>query len=327
MARIKYYYDTETCRYERVKTSRLDVFLNAMGFLCICIFFGFIVSMVKSEYFPSSKEIKLEKENEELLFSYRLLSEEMESLKDMFASLEERDNNIYRVIFEVDQIPNEVRRAGIGGTQRYQKLLEQELTHEEMILSTAQRIDQLKRRMYIQTNSYDELTEIAKDKSKMLASIPAIRPISDEDMSRFASGFGMRIDPFLKIRRMHTGCDFSAPRGTPIYATGDGVVITAERNPHKGYGNQIEIDHGYGYVTKYAHMESFDVRQGQKVKRGQKIGTVGNTGRSVAPHVHYEVLHNDRKVNPINFFNNDVTPEQYEVLLQKAAVENQSLGH
>jgi len=325
MAKISYYYDTETCRYERVKTSKVDVLLNGLGLLSVCILFGFIISIVKSQYFPSQKEKQLQKENTDLLYSVSLLNKEVDNLKTVASTLQERDDNVYRVVFEAEPIPEQIRMAGIGGRERYKDLIDKNLTHEDLILETMSKIDLLKRQMYIQTKSYDQLFELAFNKKEMLASIPAIRPISDKNLKRFASGYGTRMHPILKVKKMHAGCDFSAPVGTPIYATGDGKVVTTNRNLG-GYGNEIEINHGFGYVTKYAHMSKFDVRKGQVVKRGQKIGEVGNTGLSVAPHLHYEVIHNGNKTNPTNYFHGDLTPEEYEILLIKASEENQSLG-
>ncbi len=326
MAKISYYYDTETCRYERVRTSKVDVILNGLGLLSICILFGFVISIVRSEYFPSQKELQLTKENEDLLFSYNLINKEVEGLKKMMGTLQERDDNVYRVVFEAEPIPEQIRIAGAGGSERYQDLIDRKLTHEELVLSTMSKVDKLKRQMYIQTKSYDQLFEMAMNKKEMLASIPAIRPVSDKNLNRFASGFGIRMHPILKVRKMHTGCDFSAPVGTPIYATGNGKVVKVERSV-TGYGNEIEIDHGFGYITKYAHLSKFNAKLGDVVTRGQKIGEVGNTGMSVAPHLHYEVIYNGVKVDPTNFFHGDLTPEEYEILLKKAAEDNQSLGY
>ncbi|GAB4339587.1 MAG: M23 family metallopeptidase [Flammeovirgaceae bacterium] len=325
MAKIKYYYDTETCRYERVKVSYLDIALNAVGVLFFCILVGFGLSLVYSKYFPSRKEVSLMKENEELLYAYKLLQKEMESIQQMAKSLQERDDNIYRVVFEAEPIPSDVRMAGAGGSRKYQELIDKGLSQEELIVSSLEKIDQLKRQMYIQTKSYDEIVELATNKAEMLASIPAIQPLSNKDLTRFASGFGLRLHPILKTKRMHAGVDFSAPQGTPIYSTGDGVVTKVEFD--RGYGKFVEIDHGFGYVTRYGHMSKFDVRKGQRVKRGFKIGEVGNTGLSTAPHVHYEVIHNDRHVNPIMYFFGDLTAEQYDELLKMSNVENQSLGY
>jgi murein DD-endopeptidase MepM/ murein hydrolase activator NlpD len=325
MAKIKYYYDTETCRYERVKTSTFEVGISVLGGLLLCAIFGGIFSLLHAKYFPSKREVELIKENSDLLYAYELLENDVNGLRKMLSSLQDRDDNIYRVIFEADPLPKEVRRAGTGGTQQLQELAERKLQREDIILSVAQKVESLKKQMYVQTKSYDEIAALAKRKTEMLTSIPAIQPLSNKDLKRFASGFGMRIDPILKVRKMHTGCDFSAPKGTPVYATGDGVVVTVESDA-QGYGKQIEINHGFGYVTKYAHLSAFDVRLGQKVKRGQQIGKVGSTGKSVAPHLHYEIIYGGKKVDPVNYFHNDVTPEQYNELLRLGELENQSLG-
>ena len=212
----------------------------------------------------------------------------------------------------------------MGGTDRYRAFREDRLERETLVIDTFMKIDKLKKQMYIQTKSYDDILQMAKNKSEMLMSIPSIQPIPNKDLKRLASGYGMRIHPLLKIRRMHAGCDFSAPQGTPIYATGDGTIIRARREG--ALGNAVIIDHGYGYVTKYGHMSKFAVRQGQKVKRGEIIGYVGNTGLSAAPHCHYEVWKDNKHVNPVYYFYNDVTDNEFDELLELASMENQSLG-
>ncbi|WP_017732215.1 M23 family metallopeptidase [Nafulsella turpanensis] len=325
MARIKYYYDTETCRYERIKRGKWDVFLNFLGFLSVSFILAVGIVMAYNVYFDSPKEAMLKKENEELRLYYEMMEKDISRLNEMLAVLQERDDNIYRIIFEADPIPSTIRQAGVGGTERYKDLLEKGLTREDLILSNRKKIDQLKKQMYIQTKSYDDIIRMANDKEKMWASIPAIQPISNQELKRMASGFGLRMHPIYKVRKMHTGCDFSAPRGTPIYATGDGVVKVV-RSQYGGYGKQVEIDHGYGYVTKYAHLDKFNVEKGDSVKRGEVIGYVGNTGSSTAPHLHYEVIKDDKKVNPMNFFFQDLNAEEYEKLLELASRENQSLG-
>lgn len=325
MARIKYYYDTETCRYERIKKGKWDVFLNFLGFLSVSFILAIGIVLLYNMYFDSPKEAMLKKENEELRLYYEMLEKDISRLNEMLAVLQERDDNIYRIIFEADPIPSTIRQAGVGGTERYKDLLEKGLKREDLILSNLKKIDQLKKQMYIQTKSYDDIVRMASDKEKMWASIPAIQPISNKELNRMASGFGLRMHPIYKVRKMHTGCDFSAPRGTPIYATGDGV-ISRVHSAYGGYGKQVEIDHGYGYVTKYAHLDKFNVKKGETVKRGEIIGYVGNTGSSTAPHLHYEVIKDDKKVNPMNFFFQDLNAEEYEKLLELASRENQSLG-
>jgi murein DD-endopeptidase MepM/ murein hydrolase activator NlpD len=324
MARIKYYYDTETCKFEPVKTSTTDIVINLAGFFIFSFFIAIGLSALYINYFPSEQEAELAKENNQLLLKYQLLTQEMQGTAKMLKSLQERDDNVYRVVFEAEPIPLEVRIAGTGGAEKYRDLLDAKLKREDVILSAFQRLDKLKKQMYIQTKSYDELFEKAKEKAQMLASIPAIQPISNDDLTLFASGFGMRMHPIYKVMKMHTGCDFTAPHGTPVYATGDGIVITSEAV--SGYGNQVEIDHGFGYITKYAHLSAFNVKKGQKVKRGQKVGAVGSTGVSVSPHLHYEVMHNGVRVDPVNYFFNDLSPAQYDKLLEIAKQERQSMG-
>lgn len=325
MARIKYYYDTETCKYERVKVSKWDITLNLLGFFAVSLIIAIIILFGRDAYFDSPKEAALKKENSELKLHIDLMNKEMETVSSVLSALEQRDDDIYRVIFEAEPIPSTVRSAGIGGTQRYKELLEKGLNQEELLIGALQKLDMLKKRMFIQSKSYDEIVDMAKNKADLLASMPAIQPISNKELTRLASGFGMRIHPIHKIRKMHTGIDFTAPQGTPIYAVGNGKVVKV-RNNFSGYGKEVEIDHGYGFVTKYAHMSAFNVKKGQVVKRGECIGYVGSTGTSTAPHVHYEIIKDGKKIDPAPYLFMDVTAEEYEKLLELAARENQSLG-
>lgn len=325
MARIKYYYDTETCKYERVKVSKWDIILNLLGFFAVSLIIAIIILFGRDAYFDSPEEAALKKENSELKLHIDLMNKEMATVSNVLSALEQRDDDIYRVIFEAEPIPSTVRSAGIGGTQRYKELLEKGLNQEELLVGTLQKLDMLKKRMFIQSKSYDEIVDMAKNKADLLASMPAIQPISNKELTRLASGFGMRIHPIHKIRKMHTGIDFTAPQGTPIYAVGNGRV-TKVRNNFSGYGKEIEIDHGYGFVTKYAHMSAFNVKKGQTVKRGECIGYVGSTGTSTGPHVHYEIIKDGKKIDPAPYLFMDVTAEEYEKLLELAARENQSLG-
>ncbi|MFP4089338.1 MAG: M23 family metallopeptidase [Cyclobacteriaceae bacterium] len=324
MSKIKYYYDTETCKYERIRVSKWDVFLNVLGFVSLVLVAGICLIIVFDTYFESPKAARLKKENEELEFYYEMLNKDMARANEMLESLQARDNHVYRTIFEAEPIPISVRSAGVGGVERYKELLEEGLEREELIVQTREKVDKLKRQLYIQTRSYDELLKQAEDKNAMLAAIPAIQPVSNKELRRLASGFGMRVHPIYKVKMMHPGIDFSAPQGTPVYATGAGKVITV-KSAFAGYGKQVEIDHGFGYITKYAHMSDFNVKVGQTVERGQCIGYVGNSGTSTAPHLHYEIIKDGEKVNPIYFFYQDITPEEYEVLVQLASIENQSL--
>lgn len=325
MARIKYYYDTETCKYERVKVSTWDIILNLLGFFCIALIMAIGIFFISNEYFKSPVVAQLEKENEELNFYYDLLTKEMDHANEMLSSLQERDDNVYRVIFEAEPIPSSIRNAGIGGTNRYKELLDNGVEREELILETYEKIDKLKKKMYIQTKSYDDLMDLAKNKELFLASIPAIQPVANKNLKRVASGYGRRPDPFSGLPKMHYGLDFSAPKGTPVYATGDGKVIKVQKK-FGGYGWEIEIDHGFGYVTKYAHLSAFNVRKGQLVKRGEQIADVGNSGRSTAPHLHYEVIKDGKKYNPVHYFGQELSPDEYEEIIRLASIENQALG-
>jgi len=325
MARIKFYYDTETCQYKRVKTSKSEVLLNVTGFLLVSAIFSALLFFVFSAWFGSPNEKRLQKENEELKTYYEILNKKVSTVTHMMSSLQERDDNIYRVVFESQPIPKTIRSAKYGEVDRYKELLSKDLEQEQLILNTHARIDKLKKQMYIQTKSYDEIIQMAKNKNKMLASIPAIQPVTNKNLHELISGFGYRIHPIFKVKKMHTGVDFNARLGTPVYSTGDGLVAFADRD-NGGYGNQIEVNHGFGYISKYAHLSKFKVRRGQKVKRGQLIGYSGNSGASVAPHLHYEVIKNGAKVNPVYYFYNDLDAGEYEKILQLASVENQSLG-
>jgi murein DD-endopeptidase MepM/ murein hydrolase activator NlpD len=235
--------------------------------------------------------------------------------------LQQRDDNIYRVIFEAEPIALEVRNAGFGGINRYKSL--ENYDYSKLMIETTKKIDIISKQLYVQSKSYDELAKAVNSKGKMMASIPAVQPIDSRKLRGSISGFGYRMHPIYKIRKMHEGMDFTAPIGTPIYATGDGYVVAA--GAERGYGNRIMISHGYGYTTKYAHMSKFKVKRGQTIKRGDVIGYVGNTGASTGPHCHYEVYKNGRPINPINFFFNDLSPSEYVTMLEVASRENQSL--
>lgn len=325
MARIKYYYDTESCRYVRIRVSTWDLIWNSLGFMTLALLFAGGIVLVYLNYFESPEEALLRKENEELRMYYDLLNKEVNNANEMLASLQERDDNIYRIIFGVEPIPEEIRKAGFGGANRYKELLDQGLEREELVLENYQKIDQLKKQMYIQTKSYDEILSLAKDKEQLLASLPAIQPVSNKELKRLSSGFGYRLDPILKVRRPHHGIDFSLPKGSPVYATGDGTVSLV-RSSFSGYGKQVEIDHGFGYKTKYAHLNEFLVKKGQKVKRGEIIAYSGNTGKSTAPHLHYEVHIDNKPVDPVHYFYKDLNSNEYEEILRLASIENQALG-
>ena len=325
MAKIKYYYDTETCKYERIKVKKRDVVINALGFFSLSLILAVGIIVILGQYFDSPKEASLKKENEDLKLYYGIMQGQMQNMDAMLNVLQEKDDNVYRTIFEAEPIPSTVREAGYGGTARYKDLLESDLDNKELVIGTFEKIDRIKKKMYIQTKSYDEVLELAKNKELLYASMPAIQPVSNKELRRLSSGYGMRTDPVLKVRKMHYGVDFSAPQGTPIYATGDGVIDKVKKS-YTGYGHHVIIDHGFGYKTLYGHMSKFNVRKGQKVKRGEIIGYVGNSGKSTAPHCHYEVHINGKAINPVNYFYKDLNPTEYEEILRLSTIENQSLG-
>ena len=321
MAKIKYYYDTKTLSYKRIKLSPFKKFQRILFFLITSIFSGLLMIFVFFTFFDSPKEKMLNREIENMVFQDNQIKDKLNQISLVMADLQNRDDNIYRVIFEAEPIPNSIRKAGYGGVNRYETL--KGYNNSDLIINTTKKLDQISKQLYIQSKSFDEIIELAKHKSEMLAAIPAIQPVSNKNLSRMASGFGPRIDPIYKTKKFHAGMDFSAKTGTPIYATGNGKVIRV-RKSRKGYGNHVKIDHGYGYVTLYAHMQKYIVKKGQKVKRGEVIGYVGNTGKSVAPHLHYEVHKNGKKVNPVNFFYNDLTSEEYEKMIILSSQNNQS---
>ncbi len=325
MARIKYYYDTETCKYERVRTRKSDIVLNALGFLSLTVMMAVGLLILYVNYFESPKELLLKNEVKELEFYYDKLNKDVEQLSQILNSIEDRDDNIYRVVLGAEPIDKAVRDAGIGGADRYADIRNKNISHTDLVIDLHEKVDRVRRKLYIESKSQDEVVQLAQKKEKLYASIPAIQPIANKQLIALASGFGMRIHPVYKMKKMHTGIDFAASIGTPIYATADGTVEKVEIR-FSGYGKMVEIDHGFGYRTRYAHMHDFAVKKGQQVKRGDLIGYVGNTGLSTAPHLHYEVFINDQRVDPVHYFFNDLTPAEYEKILELASAENQSLG-
>src|SRR5687767_154006 len=325
MARIKYYYDTETCKYERVRTKKSDVILNALGIVSLTVIMAVGLLLLYSTYFESPKELILKNEVKELEFYYDKLNKDVELLAKTLNNIEHRDDNIYRVVLGAEPIEKSVRDAGIGGADRYADIREKSIDHSNLVIGLHEKVDKLRRKLYIESKSQDEVVHLAERKEKLFAAIPAIQPISNKQLIALASGFGLRIHPVYKVKKMHNGIDFAASIGTPIYATADGSVEKLEVR-FSGYGKMIEIDHGFGYRTRYAHMHDFAVKRGQQVKRGDLIGYVGNTGLSTAPHLHYEVFINDQRVDPVHYFFNDLTAAEYEKILELASAENQSLG-
>lgn len=311
MAR-KYKYNTKTLSYEKIDPKFKDYLLKVLGYAATGAVFAAIFVTLTYTVYDSPKEKKLKQENEQLQLQYQVLNKRLDQFADVLKDIQKRDDNIYRVIFEAEPIPENIREAGFGGVNRYENL--EGFENSDLLVNTTKKLDKLTKQLYIQSKSYDEVFEMAKRKEDMLVSIPSIMPISNKDLTRMSSGYGIRTHPILKIPLMHPGQDFSAKTGTEIYSTGNGVVKLVKRS-NRGYGNHVIIDHGYGYETLYAHMSKFNVRKGQKVGRGEVIGFVGNTGRSTAPHLHYEVMKSGKKINPINFYYNDLTPSQYEEMI------------
>jgi len=325
MARIKYYYDTETCKYERVRTTTGDLVLNILGIFCITLVLAVGLMVLYFSYFESPKELMQRNEITELEFYYGNLKHEVDKLNVILADMEHRDDNIYRVVLGAEPIESAIREAGVGGMDRYAEIKDKPILHKELIVDLHEAVDKLRRKIYIEGKSQDEIVKLAEDKQKLYAAIPAIQPVSNKELLALASGFGMRVHPIYKVKKMHAGIDFAAVIGTPIYATADGVVDVVQVS-FSGYGKMVELDHGFGYRTRYAHMHGFAVHQGQRVKRGELIGYVGDTGLSTAPHLHYEVMINRQQVNPVHYFFNDLNATEYEKIIELASIENQALG-
>ncbi len=321
MPKAKYYFNTHSLKYEKVVISLWKRLLRILGWCATALVFSVAIVLIAYSYLDSPKEKQLKREINDLTLQYEILQQRVHQSEVVLKELEQHDDNIYRVIFEAEPIPESVREAGYGGVNKYQDL--QGLENSELVVETSKMVDKLTKQLYIQSKSFDEIFALAKNKNQMLASIPAIQPLSNKDLGRIASGFGYRIHPIYKTSIMHTGQDFTAPVGTEIYATGNGVVEKVEFYG-RGYGNNVIIRHGYGYETLYGHMSKINVREGQKINRGDVIGFVGSTGTSTGPHLHYEVIKNGNKINPINFFYNDLTPEEYEKMLIISAQQNQS---
>jgi murein DD-endopeptidase MepM/ murein hydrolase activator NlpD len=321
MRKVKYYYDTKTLSYKKIERSWKKRLKDVFVFLSGSAFFAALMLIAFFNFFDSPKEKMLLREIDHMSLQYELMDEKLKQISAVLDNVQDRDDNIYRVIFEAEPIPNSIRKAGVGGVNKYEYL--EGFNNSALIVNTAKKMDQLSKQLYIQSKSFDEVIEMAQKKSDMLASIPAIQPVSNKELKRLSSGFGRRIDPYYKKPKFHYGVDFSAPQGTPIYATGNGTVKKT-RKSRRGFGNHIVIDHGYGYESLYAHMQKYTVRRGQKVKRGDLIGYVGNSGKSTAPHLHYEVHKDGRKINPAYYFHNDLSPEEFDRMLELAAQENQS---
>lgn len=322
MQKIKYKFNKKSLQFEEVKATLKTRILKLLYVVATGAVFSAVIIFFAYTFLNSPKEKMLKREITQYEMQFQAINERLNQYNAVLADLADRDDNIYRVIFEAEPVPTAIRKAGFGGADRYSRM--DGYSNSEIIIETVKKLDRIQSALVVQSKSFDEVYEMAMNKSEMLACIPAIQPVNNVDLKRLSSYYGFRTDPIYKVRKFHPGIDFSAPTGTEIYTTGDGVVKEILRS-RRGYGNRLVVDHGFGYETMYAHIHEFKVRKGQKVKRGQLIATVGNTGKSTAPHLHYEIRKNDKRVNPIYYFFNDLTPEEYETVLELSSRPTQSM--
>jgi murein DD-endopeptidase MepM/ murein hydrolase activator NlpD len=322
MAKIRYHFNTKSLKIEKVQTTLKQRLTRLLYVLASGLVFATAVLILAYNFIESPKERMMQREIEQYELQYKILNDRMEQVQKVVTDLQDRDDNIYRVIFESEPIPSSVRKAGFGGADRYSRL--EGFKNSEIITNTTRKLDLITSQLYVQSKSFDEVFGLAKRKEELIAAIPAIQPLSNRDLRRIGSYFGYRTDPFYKVTKFHEGIDFTATVGTDVYATGDGTVTQAERS-FGGYGNCITINHGFGYQTMYAHLSKMDVRRGEKIKRGQVIGQVGNTGKSTSPHLHYEVHKGGKSIDPINFFFNDITAEEYRMMIEFSQQPSQTL--
>ena len=321
MPKTKYKFNHETLSFDRIRLGLRQTFLRLFGYFVASLFLAGIYGFIFAFIFDSPQEKALKREIAQLTLQYELMNREMENVEKVLTHLQETDDNLYRTIFETEPVPSSYREGGIGGVNRYQEL--EGFSNSDLVVETARRLDRIRKKIYVQSESIDELVAYAREKEEMLSSIPAIQPLSNKDLKRTASGFGYRIHPIYKISKFHSGMDFTAPTGTEVYSTGNGVIREV-KSARRELGNHVIIDHGFGYQTVYGHLDRFNVREGQKVKRGDVIGFVGSTGLSTAPHLHYEVLANGKYVDPALYYFNDLTPEEYERMLEISGKSGQT---
>ena len=314
MGASKYKFDKDSLSYVKIELTTKQKIIKLLPSVGIVLGLAVLFTYLYPKVFESPAESKLKYEINQLSLQYDILNNQLEKVESVLDDIQERDDNIYRTIFSAEPIPSSIRKAGYGGSSRYDKL--EGFDYSDLVIETTERLDKITKRIVVQSKSYDEVVELAKNKEEMLASVPAIQPISNKDLKRVASGWGWRFHPVYKIRKFHYGIDFTSPTGTEIYATGDGVVTNIKNSGRRGYGKHVRVDHGFGYETLYAHMSKFNVKKGDKVKRGDVIGYVGNTGTSTGPHLHYEVWKEGKKVDPKNYFFKDLTPEQYDKMIE-----------
>ncbi len=321
MGEHKYRFNPDTLNFERIRISGWRKVKRVSLALAPGLLFGVVGIFLAFQFIDSPKEATLRRENQQLMVEYELINKQLADMENVLADMERRDDNVYRVIFEADPIPSNVRMAGIGGVNRYKDL--QGFANSELVIGTRKRLDKIAKQMYVQSLSLDEVGSLVLRKQEMLASIPSVEPIP-QDQAQLSSGFGERMHPIFKIAKAHLGLDFTSPVGTPIHATGDGTVEFAGYNT-SGYGIHVILDHGFGYQTLYGHMSTTKMRKGQKVKRGDVIGEVGSTGLSTGPHLHYEVHKDGVPMDPVNFLFNSLSPEEYARMVEIAGNAGQSM--
>lgn len=323
MAKQKHYiFNQLTQDFEVLETSKSRTFMRILLISLSVLGIAFLFAILLFTFIKSPKEKAQARELEYMKLKYEILNDRLDDLEALMTDMEQRDNNLYRMMFEADPIPSQVRRSGFSDADRYADLYG--YMNSDLVVSAARKLDIISSQLYNQSVSYDSLFVMARNKSDMLAHIPAIFPLKEIEVKYISSYFGYRPDPIYKIEKFHSGMDFTAAMGTEAYATGDGVVYDVERNDW-GYGNVVILDHGYGYKTRYAHLLKPAVRKGQKVKRGQVIGYIGATGKATGVHLHYEVLKNDNQIDPINFFYQDLTPDEYDLILQQSTLPTQTM--
>jgi murein DD-endopeptidase MepM/ murein hydrolase activator NlpD len=321
MPPTKYKFDPDSLSFDKIRLGLRILFLRSLAFFAGSVLIAMVYWVAFASFFDSPKEKALKREVEQMTIQYDLIHREMADVENVLEDLQKTDDNLYRTIFEAEPIPSTLREGGIGGVNRYEAL--EGYDNSKLVIETANRLDKIRKKVYVQSKSYDDLIKLAKDKGEMLKSVPAIIPISNKDLTRTASGYGWRIHPIYKISKFHYGMDFTAPLGTDVYATGNGTVVGMVTSA-RGFGKHIIIDHGFGYSSVYAHLSNFNVRVGQKVKRGDIIGYVGNTGTSVANHLHYEIKLNGQNVDPVNYYFEDLSSEEYEKMVEIASKTGQS---
>ena len=321
MPKSKYLFNTKSLTFERVRVTLMDKLKRLMWVVSSGTVFAAVLFVFAYNFLDSPKEKMLKRELDQYKFQYSIMNKRVANVQKVLTDLQQRDDNVYRAIFEAEPISAEVRKAGYGGSERYTNL--EGLNNSDVIINTAKKLDEITSQMVVQSKSFDQIFHLVKNKEKMLACIPAIQPLTHETMRGIGSHFGYRMDPFYKVMKLHSGIDFSAATGTRVYATGNGVISQAGWDG--GYGNLIIINHGYSYMTYYGHLSRIGVKNGQLIKRGQVIGYVGSTGKSTASHLHYEVRKDGNAINPINYFFNDITPAEYDLMIRLSQLPSQTM--